>query len=653
MLMNMGGVGEAALRYKYNLEYAKNPDDSGYMNSDIPGSSSNQQSSNQQSSNPSPNPQYNPTTGISSVEIVKTVKDAFTSGVERLLSELKKIKTYIESVKKNTNEEVKETQKSGSKIGELVSIMKNAFSSKGAQNKQQDAIPANDNDDKSSFDQASSNIESKPDIPSGDGSEKSNPLEGILKIFKEMEPIISVAEIALEALEGCIEFVAAEIVPIIAGIGAAIAAVVAGFAAFTQIQKHLPEIKKFFEGIGSSIMDFIKSIGNFWKNLFHHNDKTSNQENKSQNSNNFDFGIQKIWDETIGKMFKDFNPLELMGNITKSFMDWFKGLTDSFPKNIGDLINLIKSIGGAFVDGYKHGDKPTPKDPKDDDKNYYTDDHGKRQKRIDTTDIAPGGKYYNASKSAGAATRQAVDSTGKVIKAGETALGGVFKRNNLGNMRKPGSAEYQTFNSPEEGLVNVAKQLKVYDDKHGRNNLREITYNWAPKSDRTARTPNDPEAYAKIISKETGIKLNQKVDLHDPATVAKIMHAMGKVEHGKSPYTEDQIRKVLEANKDKWAKPIDHKASKYDGEYVPDHDKSGGLYKADGTLAPNKTDAAAKAQNLKRASDQEASHVTVNAPTVNNTTHHHTKKKDTPKPAAKPSAQNPNDPSHVQPGFRP
>jgi hypothetical protein len=100
--------------------------------------------------------------------------------------------------------------------------------------------------------------------------------------------------------------------------------------------------------------------------------------------------------------------------------------------------------------------------------------------------------------------------------------------NNFGNIRAPGGG-FASYASPQDGVAAMASNLTAYQDQHGINTLNGITARWAPAGDGS----NDPAAYAKTLSQLTGIDPNAQLDLHDPATLAKIIPAIAQVEHGR------------------------------------------------------------------------------------------------------------------------
>lgn len=104
-----------------------------------------------------------------------------------------------------------------------------------------------------------------------------------------------------------------------------------------------------------------------------------------------------------------------------------------------------------------------------------------------------------------------------------------IRNNNPGNLRKWGDAQvvggFAQFATREEGLEAEQKQLKLYGSR-GINTLSSIASTWAPNSE------NDTAAYIAGLSKSTGYDPNKKLDLNDPAVLARVANAINKNENG-------------------------------------------------------------------------------------------------------------------------
>lgn len=127
------------------------------------------------------------------------------------------------------------------------------------------------------------------------------------------------------------------------------------------------------------------------------------------------------------------------------------------------------------------------------------------------------------------------------------------RQNNPGNIRmtegslkaypgaSPGQNGFLAFSTPEQGLAAIGQTFRYIAKTTGANTLLGILSKYAPRGDGA----NDPAAYAAAVSKETGIPVDAPLNLDDPATMAKIIPAVVRVETGKaSPYTPAQIASV-------------------------------------------------------------------------------------------------------------
>jgi hypothetical protein len=94
---------------------------------------------------------------------------------------------------------------------------------------------------------------------------------------------------------------------------------------------------------------------------------------------------------------------------------------------------------------------------------------------------------------------------------------------------KGANGRFAVFDSPQSGGAAMASNLTSYAH-HGVDTLLGLTSRWAPSGDGS----NNPALYAKTISDATGIPVDAKIDLTDPATVNKIMPVMAAVERGGS-----------------------------------------------------------------------------------------------------------------------
>ncbi|MDE9437493.1 hypothetical protein KKI95_16530 [Xenorhabdus bovienii] len=132
------------------------------------------------------------------------------------------------------------------------------------------------------------------------------------------------------------------------------------------------------------------------------------------------------------------------------------------------------------------------------------------------------------------------------------------RNKNPGNLRAASNAigrdgpdkkkSFVIFNSMHDGLTAMSRQLMLYGDR-GINTLNTIIPEYAPKKDK-----NDTLGYIENVSQWTGIDPNERLDLHDPAVVERIMKAMIQQESSMQ-FSPEDLQKAISAsiNEPKWA----------------------------------------------------------------------------------------------------
>ena len=86
-----------------------------------------------------------------------------------------------------------------------------------------------------------------------------------------------------------------------------------------------------------------------------------------------------------------------------------------------------------------------------------------------------------------------------------------IKNNNPGNIRVPGTNEFQKFDNLQAGFDALLKQIKMYQDGSSKNTtgketLLELMKIYAPASDK-----NDPDGYAKYLAEKLNISINTPI----------------------------------------------------------------------------------------------------------------------------------------------
>lgn len=87
------------------------------------------------------------------------------------------------------------------------------------------------------------------------------------------------------------------------------------------------------------------------------------------------------------------------------------------------------------------------------------------------------------------------------------------------------SGRFAKFDSPQTGFDAIDRNLLSYASR-GVSTPLALASTWAPKGDGA----NNPEAYAKAIADELGVKSSDSIDLHDPTTRSKVSQVIARVE---------------------------------------------------------------------------------------------------------------------------
>lgn len=122
--------------------------------------------------------------------------------------------------------------------------------------------------------------------------------------------------------------------------------------------------------------------------------------------------------------------------------------------------------------------------------------------------------------------------------AGNLPLG--LRNNNPGNLRaglgQTGTNKgFATFDTPEQGLAAMARQLLLYQNRDGLKNISQIIKKYAPASE------NNTQAYIDAVTKATGFNSQEYIDLNKSGNLAAIMEAMVKHENGRNPFSSAQF----------------------------------------------------------------------------------------------------------------
>lgn len=97
-----------------------------------------------------------------------------------------------------------------------------------------------------------------------------------------------------------------------------------------------------------------------------------------------------------------------------------------------------------------------------------------------------------------------------------------------------GNARFAKFNSEEEGIAALVRQLRLYQQR-GIDTIGEIVKKYAPPSE------NDTQAYVANMARWTGLSADEKLNFNDTETVRRMVEGISRKEGRYTPLTEGQI----------------------------------------------------------------------------------------------------------------
>lgn len=120
-----------------------------------------------------------------------------------------------------------------------------------------------------------------------------------------------------------------------------------------------------------------------------------------------------------------------------------------------------------------------------------------------------------------------------------------IRSNNPGNLR-PGATRWQgeldpdprgycRFDTPENGIRAMAKNLLAYQERHSLRTVDRIISRWAPGNE------NDTESYIIAVCSSTGYRRDERLDLREYGTLERLVLAIIKHENGMQPYDDAVI----------------------------------------------------------------------------------------------------------------
>ncbi|HEE0083781.1 TPA: hypothetical protein R8G83_004138 [Citrobacter youngae] len=100
------------------------------------------------------------------------------------------------------------------------------------------------------------------------------------------------------------------------------------------------------------------------------------------------------------------------------------------------------------------------------------------------------------------------------------------------------SGKFAVFPTLDEGVLASAKQLQIYGTR-GINTVSDIAKKWAPSNE------NDTAEYIRHVVKTTGLGANDRLNLNDPAILAKLISSMSTKEGAGNRVSEGAVIQIF------------------------------------------------------------------------------------------------------------
>lgn len=107
-------------------------------------------------------------------------------------------------------------------------------------------------------------------------------------------------------------------------------------------------------------------------------------------------------------------------------------------------------------------------------------------------------------------------------------------RGQAGASRENGEGRFAKFETAEEGVAALARQLQLYASR-GIDTIESIISKYAPPNE------NNTKAYIEALTSKLGVKADQKLDLSDAGTMSGLIQGISRHEAGRSFLSDQQI----------------------------------------------------------------------------------------------------------------
>ena len=125
-----------------------------------------------------------------------------------------------------------------------------------------------------------------------------------------------------------------------------------------------------------------------------------------------------------------------------------------------------------------------------------------------------------------------------------------IRNNNPGNLRPSNRYKWRgeigenrgfvVFDSDTHGLRAMARNLRNQTRLHGLDTLAGILRKYAPDNE------NDTQAYIEYVSKKSGFRPDERINLEFNSTLVTLMVPMIRMENGQQPYSTEKLIEAVE-----------------------------------------------------------------------------------------------------------
>lgn len=110
----------------------------------------------------------------------------------------------------------------------------------------------------------------------------------------------------------------------------------------------------------------------------------------------------------------------------------------------------------------------------------------------------------------------------------------------LGLDNPPSDGRFCRFVEHRYGIRALAVLLMAYQDRHNCDTVAKIIERFAPKCE------NPTKNYATAVAKNLGVGLNDRLNVHEPVTMYRLVEGIIRFELGGMPYTEREMWEGIE-----------------------------------------------------------------------------------------------------------